>query len=275
MRRLSLMPLLFIFLFGLSCSESPEPAPSGECRLTKIIYEGRDRYEQDFKYDSNGLLVGVTLPYIGTNCREELSYDGQGRLISRRKLCKDLLQFEMQYSYLTSNVLEGHYVRHYDGQEKTLMLYYNSQNQLDSTILTEDDHVVVSRFEYDNGNLTSGIQVTMPCCKIYETVHPSYDNGINPYTLLKKAANNFGFETFEDFFPSPGGVSTKNNLLKREVLWLARLGPDDPRIVEEEIRQYERIYDYYPGDIYPKKVRFSTNGVVESGEMTFIYDACK
>lgn len=286
MKKPSLNLLIFIFLFALSCSDDPAiPSPSGDCRVAKIIYEGdNESFERSFKYNAEGLLIEYNNPVLGTptiTWKTVLAYDVQQRLISIKEMRGNELDFELHYTYKTPLILEGtykHYLSDYDG---TMLLYYNTENQLDSARWVSNDNdeftndTNTSKITYENGNIISGIVANDPCCTIFTVTEASYDDGINPNYLLKKATNNLGLININQMFPISSALASVNNRLKYKWTWASHNFPGDPHISIHQVSNYEFFYEYYENSPYLELVRSSTNGVPDPGKTTFIYEACK
>lgn len=286
MKKLYLNALLFVFLFTFSCSDDPGiTSPSGDCRVSKIIYEGKgDQFEQSFTYNADGLLIEYTIPNLGATekiCKAVLAYDDQQRLISIIDMDGNEVSFELHYTYKTPYILEGSFKDYFLDYAGTLMLYYNTEYQLDSArwIYNDIDHstndTTASQISYENGNIVSGIVADDPCCSFFTVSDVSYDNGINPHYLLKKATNNLGLVDINDRFPTASSIASVNNRLKYKWTWASRGFPGDPQTSIQWINNNELFYEYYESSPYIKIMRSSTNDVQNSGTTTFIYEACK
>jgi hypothetical protein len=286
MKKLRFNLLLFIFLFALSCSEDPIPSPSGDCRVAKIIYEGDgERFEQSFKYNAEGLLIEYNIPnYEATEkiCKAVLKYNDQQQLISITETRGGIVSYEIKYSYRTPFILEGVFKEYNFNDDGSILLYYNSKNQLDSSrwIYNDNDDpwrndTSIVKLSYENRNLVSGVVTQDPCCGIYTFSEASYDSAINPEYLLTKATNNFGFINPFDRIPTSSAIASAHNILKNKWVWESRsFDHPDVRYVEQT-NNHEYFYKYYENSSYPKERRNSLDGVPQPGKWTYIYEACK
>jgi hypothetical protein len=255
----------------LSCRNDSDFVPSGTCRLSRIVSvnPGGESYEQVFTYDTEGKLVGYSMPYYGPECRYELIYDDNGRLLERSLKCGDAVDRETFQHFGNNEVLvQLRSMKYY--------LYYGDDVFLDSAHYTnsDDQSRETVRITYQAGQFHSAYSAAQPFGLIRRTYDVQLDSKINPIFLLKESAGYFGFEGL-DF-----GVSHVNNVFQhncthRTRMWLMQdYEGQEPYLFENRMHEDVFTYQYIAGTDYVYSSKRMTDAVSNEIETFYVYEAC-